>query len=163
MCPDGVGRVGCGPQETFRACADFSIKQGSQYQFQPPRVSHVGTAVPAVPGYHLLPVVSGFLAPQVPSAVKVSIPQPLPIFSCAPVGPYIKVPGMADWCNLNCRHDPAHCPASHCRCVWQRFSHVLSWLSYLFTLLNQYWSCDTYYELKIFEDDIPHNISRIFK
>jgi len=24
-CPDGKGRVGCGPQETFRACADISI------------------------------------------------------------------------------------------------------------------------------------------
>ena len=26
FCPDGVGRLGCGPQETFRSCSDISIQ-----------------------------------------------------------------------------------------------------------------------------------------
>ena len=29
LCPDGEGRVGCGPQEEFRACADIRIKGGA--------------------------------------------------------------------------------------------------------------------------------------
>ena len=108
MCPDRVGRAGCGPQETFRACADIRIKQGLKHSFQPPLTSHVGTAVPAVPGYQP--------APTVP-AVQVPLSEAPPLSSCSPVGPYIKVPGMADWWNINCRHSPAHCPPSHCACV----------------------------------------------
>jgi len=25
ICPDGSGALGCGPQETFRACSDITI------------------------------------------------------------------------------------------------------------------------------------------
>ena len=30
QCPDGTSRVGCGPQETFRGCADMSISSQSK-------------------------------------------------------------------------------------------------------------------------------------
>ncbi|XP_022649783.1 uncharacterized protein LOC111245554 isoform X2 [Varroa destructor] len=48
-CPDGVSRVGCGPQETFRGCSDIAI--GSSYTTSlnhagPPRVQHPSTSRP---------------------------------------------------------------------------------------------------------------------
>ena len=116
MCPDRVGRKGCGPQETFRACADIRIKQGLKHPLQPSLNSHVGTAVPAVPGFHPSPTVS-VPVPQVHTSGQVPLSEAQPLSSCSPVGPYIKVPGMADWCNINCRHSPAYCPPSHCACV----------------------------------------------
>eukprot|EP00092_Neocalanus_flemingeri_P005351 GFUD01005765.1.p1 GENE.GFUD01005765.1~~GFUD01005765.1.p1 ORF type:complete len:328 (-),score=66.88 GFUD01005765.1:130-1092(-) len=130
-CPDGVGRVGCGPQETFRACADFSMKNGLQQLIQPEHASHDGTAVLAVPGYHHAPLVH-VPVPQLSSQAIVPLPhplphplpqpphplpQPLPLVSCTPVGPYTRLPGMAEWCDQNCGHDPPHCPPSHCHCV----------------------------------------------
>lgn len=36
---------------------------------------------------------------------------------CEPApGPWENVPGLKQWCNLNCNHVPSFCPESHCVC-----------------------------------------------
>ena len=112
MCADGVGRVGCGPQETFRACSDFSITASDNLQVPSNGLaSHAGASRPAAPVYHHQPPKA-----QVPSRDTVPLPKPSPS-SCTPVGPYMRVPGMTDWCQQNCQHHPPHCPPSHCHCA----------------------------------------------
>lgn len=47
QCPNGTGMVGCGPQETFRACADIQIGEGSAPEATtPPDTSSSTTLVP---------------------------------------------------------------------------------------------------------------------
>jgi len=63
VCPDGTGAVGCGQQETFRACADVSISGGSG-----------STAVPTV-----APTVAPTEAPTLaPTVAPTEAPTPAP-------------------------------------------------------------------------------------
>lgn len=33
QCSDGTGKVGCGPQETFRGCSDVRIRQEKRFTY----------------------------------------------------------------------------------------------------------------------------------
>ena len=106
-CPDGVSRVGCGPQETFRACADIRLKRSFNSN-NVQRVSFIGPAVPAVP--KKLEAKYPILTNQTQKDLIMTD------FNCKPVGAYLKIPGMDKWCFENCKHDPSYCPSSHCKC-----------------------------------------------
>ena len=57
---------------------------------------------------------------QQPSTIKkttaapTKLPTQRPGANCYPVGVWVNVPGMKDWCVVNCA--AGYCPASHCKC-----------------------------------------------
>lgn len=112
ICPDGTGRVGCGPQETFRACSDIKIKGAPVKGFKPPIETPVETK-PARP-----------VRPK-PTTERPVLPGTNVITGngrrkCYPAGEYKNVGKMRKWCNMNCNADPPNCPATHCKCRDQR-------------------------------------------
>lgn len=98
VCPDGVGALGCGPQEMFRACSDIAIE---------------GTPVNNDNSISDEKEVSSGFGPQGVSTHQGSNGENM---QCQPVPPYDRVPGMTDWCEINCSHVPRFCPPSHCQC-----------------------------------------------
>jgi len=114
VCADGSGGVGCGPQETFRSCADISIN-GDTIVFPtlPPVTIPPTAPVPS-------PVTTPSPAP-IPSPIPAPSPpiNPLPISgqTCVAVGQWAGDSGMASWCFTNCFHTPSYCPADRCSCI----------------------------------------------
>ncbi|XP_017855741.1 PREDICTED: uncharacterized protein LOC108608728 [Drosophila arizonae] len=49
MCEDGVGAVGCGPQEEFRACSDIALTPDARLPIRPARPTHRITTTTATP------------------------------------------------------------------------------------------------------------------
>ena len=106
VCSDGSGGVGCGPQETFRSCADISI-DGDSFVF------------PTLPPITLppqSPVPSPVPSPS-PSPVPSPIPSPVSGQTCVAVGQWAGDSGMANWCFTNCFHNPPYCPSDRCSCI----------------------------------------------
>lgn len=105
-CGDGSGKLGCGPQETFRACSDISIDGNL--------VSN-----PTLPTANTPPESSiSTSSSTTPSPVTVSsTTQALPSGSaCSGAGAWEGDDSMANWCTANCNHVPRNCPGSMCRC-----------------------------------------------
>ncbi|XP_022664604.1 uncharacterized protein LOC111251826 isoform X2 [Varroa destructor] len=92
-CDDGIQEVGCGPQETFRGCADVSITKdnGGQPPFPLP-------------------------SPKPQFSTFRPLPLPGPNKKCVAIGRYATQPGMDNWCTTNCKHRPPNCPPSICSC-----------------------------------------------
>lgn len=163
--------MGCGPQETFRACADIAIGESdpdnsfnqifAQTKKTPVQVpqflNQKFTAVPeSVHQSNLnnkksftLPIITNEIKRKKPDYVESVNENTLPsvtvrkeikrrrpvkkdskdnvskvldnlidsIESCEAVGVYKGVPGMSQWCNLNCNHVPRNCPPTHCSCL----------------------------------------------
>lgn len=101
-CDNGTEVVGCGPQETFRNCADVQI------------FSNVPT---------------GFLQRlELPSAIyvtkedrltgrKKAFPFVVKHAICVPTEAYTNESNMAEWCQVNCLRYPPNCPADKCTCL----------------------------------------------
>jgi len=88
-----VGKVGCGPQEHFRACSDISIKSGSSRKNNPrfPK-----------PTKHVIDTVN-----DIPISDKAETKAP----RCQGTRK-----GLTNWCEANCNHNPPFCPAELCKC-----------------------------------------------
>lgn len=100
---DGVGGLGLGPQEHFRACADISIG-GSVI------------VLPTLPQPTLPPATA---APPVPVSPAPGNGQPAPGAgqTCVAVGSWAGDSSMAAWCVTNCFAPTPFCPADRCDCV----------------------------------------------
>jgi len=93
ICGDGSDKLGCGPQETFRACSDISIdgkpvKKPSTQPKLPENSTLTLTNQPIVPTGRI----------------------------CTGAGAWKGDANMANWCNTNCNHVPSNCPTSTCQC-----------------------------------------------
>jgi len=97
-CGNGTGALGCGPQETFRNCADVRIVASTRF----------------------LPKTDNPRAIYIPDASGRGR-QPLVIRSqvCVATQAYSRYHRMSDWCQMNCLSYPQNCPASICKCIDQ--------------------------------------------
>jgi len=104
-CEDGSGGLGCGPQETFRACSDIRIKSGqSSGLIRTTFVESIGIEETAE---NTVETVSVESKPRLDNTYS----------QCHGVGAWAAVPGINDWCTSNCFNTPRFCPASHCICL----------------------------------------------
>ena len=108
-CDPITGKCGLGEdpmsQEHFRACSDISIKSDG-IVFPTPSPPSPSPPSPSPPS---------------PSPPSPSPPSPTPSppsggGTCHAVGIWTKVPGMNNWCVMNCNHNPPWCPAHMCKC-----------------------------------------------
>ncbi|XP_013785525.1 uncharacterized protein LOC106469570 isoform X2 [Limulus polyphemus] len=109
-CEDGSQSVGCGPQETFRGCADVSI-QGDN--FEPVRPQQPQPSPPPTkriwrPTHR--PHIRHTNKPKAPLVKHPNGRRKV----CYPVSVWKTVPGMDVWCINNC--SGGFCPPSHCAC-----------------------------------------------
>lgn len=95
-CRNGTAGLGCGPQETFRNCADVKIVASSNLlpRTDNPRAIYVLDKT----GRNYVPLV-------VRSQVCVATPA------------YRSYHRMSDWCQQNCLAYPQNCPESICTCL----------------------------------------------
>jgi len=89
------GEVGCGPQETFRACSDIAIKSGANRNLSPRFPKPVKQT-------------GGYTKNRIPISADAKT-------SPAPVCRGLRE-GLTGWCEANCHHNPPHCPAELCQC-----------------------------------------------
>ena len=119
VCGNGTSTMGCGSQETFRACADINIQDASQEVVtttDTTRPIDFGTTTSAMDiGTTDIETtntgISGSLGTTGgPSTTAVRL-------SCAGAGEYEGQPRMDSWCQDNCL-SPTHpyCPQTHCQC-----------------------------------------------
>ena len=107
-CPDGTGGVGCGPQETFRACSDIAIRGRPVQGFAEPI-----TPKPAKPFYNNNPPPNSVNTSGIVGGASGGKKRKL---RCRPTPDFRKVKTMYSWCINNCNSDPPNCPSSHCKC-----------------------------------------------
>ena len=104
--------MGCGPQETFRACADIAIRRqqgGSRYNnIVNYTEKNIGTRrQQGESSYKTIARVE-----KIVKAVEVTEgPR-----RCVGSGLYRGLGGMERWCSVNCNNTPTFCPTSHCHC-----------------------------------------------
>ncbi|XP_065155631.1 uncharacterized protein [Atheta coriaria] len=102
-CGNGTTAEGCGEPETFRNCADVAI------------LSNVGGGVP--------PLFVGVDNPYILFYRDARRPSPYNVFPlivreqvCVANAIYRMIPGIDDWCQINCMKYPPNCPAKVCAC-----------------------------------------------
>ncbi|KAG7209132.1 hypothetical protein KM043_015276 [Ampulex compressa] len=99
-CPNGTEAVGCGMPETFRNCADVSISTSTAAV--PPQF--VQQENPFSIYYN--DIRSSYSA--YPLVVKAQV--------CRVTHLYREIPGIGEWCQMNCLRYPPNCPSSVCEC-----------------------------------------------
>lgn len=126
ICPDGKGKLGCGRQETFRACADVKIGNGERYDILSSEEKSV-TPVISVPTSR--PTPSTTISVQTSSTQSGTTSKKLDQgpnpdvndtndqkgYKCQGVGIWQTLPGIQNWCVENCSR--GFCPPSHCTCT----------------------------------------------
>ncbi|XP_023322766.1 uncharacterized protein LOC111697106 [Eurytemora carolleeae] len=95
-CGNGTSGLGCGPQETFRNCADVSIV--SSPLFLPETDNPRAIFVSDKSGRGRRPLV-----------VRSQV--------CVSTDAYRMYHRMSDWCQLNCLAYPSNCPPAICKCL----------------------------------------------
>jgi len=97
ICPDGIGRVGCGPQEWFRNCGDIRI----------------------VPDKTLINATKPALRQTIYQQNNWGILEPLVVDStvCVARDPENNTPRINDWCQKSCLQYPPRCDFSQCKCL----------------------------------------------
>lgn len=106
-CEDGSGAVGCGPQETFRACSDISIGAG------PP----VGDPSTTTTEQTNDDNTSTTTTTTTTEATTTTTKDDNGGSNCHAIGVWKNNANMNQWCSQNCNHVPSYCPASHCECT----------------------------------------------
>lgn len=96
-CKNGTQGLGCGPQETFRNCADIRIVRSAQY----------------------LPPTDNPRAIMIRDINSKTGQKPLVVRSqvCVATPAYQVYHGMSVWCQQNCLAYPPHCPSTICTCL----------------------------------------------
>ncbi|XP_076312351.1 uncharacterized protein LOC143225968 [Tachypleus tridentatus] len=123
-CEDGSQKVGCGPQETFRGCADVTIQGGKFDPIRPQQPETFSLPTPTKRVWrptrrpHIRPTSKPKPITEKPKLVTNQAP-PLQRPHgrrkiCYPVSIWKRVPGMDVWCINNCSR--GFCPPSHCAC-----------------------------------------------
>lgn len=100
-CKNGTVGQGCGEPETFRNCADVAI------------LSNAGAVPPifAIDNPYML----FFRDTRRPAPYNV-FPLVVREQVCVANNIYRMIPGVNDWCQINCMKYPPNCPASLCSC-----------------------------------------------
>ena len=109
------GALGCGPQETFRACSDIAILNP---QFSILHNNNNRKHKPHTP--HKRPSKVGRVTQQPVKAEDVmsnTIEDRPRLRICEGSGLFRGNKGMSRWCNTNCNFSPPFCPPTHCRCT----------------------------------------------
>jgi len=143
-CEDGTGRLGCGPQEHFRACSDISVS-GTPVILPPLPTATIPTATQPAPDTSTQSTVTGGVSgntcvsvgewagdqamaqwcyhncfaavPNCPTDRCDCVQTVTPtVLSCHAIGPWLGNPGMDTWCYTNCNHSSPYCPESMCVC-----------------------------------------------
>ena len=128
-CSTGYQAVGCGPQETFRNCADIKIvKRGGQHDNQAQhretlfQMNKFGDLEPVSVEWSVCVARNSSYTDhqcmkdcfRYPPACDLSLCQ---CYSrCESVGTFSLLPDSDTWCNMNCLQHPSHCPEKKCRC-----------------------------------------------
>ena len=96
-CTNGTQGLGCGPQETFRNCADIRIVRSSA----------------------LLPVTDNPRAIMIRDLNSKTGQKPLVVRSqvCVATQAYKAYHKMSNWCQENCLAYPPNCPSNICTCL----------------------------------------------
>ena len=132
-CDPITGKCGLGEdpmsQEHFRACSDISIKSDgivfptpSPPSPSPPSPSPPSPSPPSPSPPSPSPPSPSPPSPSPPSPSPPSPSPPTPTPSppsggtCHAIGMWTKVPGMNNWCVMNCNHNPPFCPGHMCKC-----------------------------------------------
>lgn len=120
-CLGGGKAVGCGPQETFRNCADVQIYSNA-VGLPPTAINHPNTI------YSIDETAPGDEKPTTTLWVKSKRSKIVSFFwrdsfhfshqICMPAQLYSGNPGMTEWCQQNCQKDPSGCTRSKCTCWW---------------------------------------------
>jgi len=116
-CNDQYGDLGCGPQETFRACSDISIRRNLRAAPRPRPIRPNAVRPNTQQNINnLLP--QGIKSPYSELIrEKVAQSNEVPRRSvCRGVGAYARLPGIDAWCAQNCLRRNSYCPESHCKC-----------------------------------------------
>ncbi|XP_077291071.1 uncharacterized protein LOC143914655 [Arctopsyche grandis] len=102
VCANGTEAVGCGKAETFRNCADISI------------VTNTGGVPPSAigPDNPFLLYYRDYRAPPTNNVFPLVVRDQV----CVPTPYYRSIPGMGDWCQINCLRYPPNCPETICHC-----------------------------------------------
>jgi len=100
-CDNGTEAIGCGPQETFRNCADIQI-------FSNAPTGWVPNAVDAPSAIYVLEKTRSGQNIKKPFIVRHQV--------CVPTEAYKEAPHMAEWCQTNCLRYPPNCPPEKCFC-----------------------------------------------
>ncbi|GAB6033081.1 hypothetical protein CHUAL_012695 [Chamberlinius hualienensis] len=146
QCEDGSQRVGCGPQEQFRGCADVSIGYSeNEIPVEAPpttttttpswitrRWETITTTTPSwmqrrqwesrttttttTPPPWQQRSTWGYPEEVAPTMPPTNEAWPPAAQRCTAVGIWRTVVGMTAWCITNCQHIPPFCPPSHCIC-----------------------------------------------
>ena len=96
-CGNGTGALGCGPQETFRNCADIRIVRSA-------------SQLPATDNPRAIMVAdSNSKTGQSALVVRSQV--------CVATAAYNAFHGMSSWCQQNCLRYPPHCPTNICTCL----------------------------------------------
>ncbi|RXG62232.1 hypothetical protein Avbf_10632, partial [Armadillidium vulgare] len=99
QCGNGTGRLGCGPQETFKNCADVSISASVE-----------GTVVK--PGSKAVYYSGDEYSNVAKQDGAFSGGKKKLLVVCQPVKE-----NDTDWCRLNCMKYPPECSIEKCKCV----------------------------------------------
>lgn len=102
-CANGTEAQGCGKSETFINCADVAV------------ITSTGGSIP--------PLFIGDEYPYLLFYRDYAKPAPYNVFPlivrdqvCLPNSLYKIIPGMDDWCQINCLKYPPNCPGQICNC-----------------------------------------------
>jgi len=102
-CENGTEAVGCGKPETFRNCADISIK------------SNTGGGLPPIfiqSDNPFLLYYKDFRTPEPNNVYPLIVRDQV----CVPTKSFEQLRGMGFWCQVNCLRYPPNCPESVCYC-----------------------------------------------
>ncbi|RWS22379.1 uncharacterized protein B4U80_07789 [Leptotrombidium deliense] len=108
-CGDGTARVGCGDQETFRACADIKIDETGPSRSIYTDLDSKGKEIA------IQKVTSSTNAPkQSFETMTESAEVNNVIGTCRATEEYKSIPSINEWCTKSCGR--GFCPSTHCQC-----------------------------------------------
>ena len=110
-CENGLSAVGCGPQETFRACADIRIvdKNMNLSKDEVIPFKHFLTQMKPIDTQLQTKRVNQLLDTNLEPKITETIEN-----KCHSIGIWKRLPKMDEWCLVNCAAN--YCPPSHCKC-----------------------------------------------
>ena len=105
---------GCGPQETFRGCADISIKGSGMQNISIPITTTLKPEKAQVATTTGPTVITTTSASKTTKATSVDSTMEQNSENCHAIPPFDNNPGMDSWCRANCK--VGNCPTETCSC-----------------------------------------------
>lgn len=110
---NGYSCVGCGKQEEFKACADIIIEPSDEVSTVMPMTSTQNGETSEDTTTELTETTTDNPV-TMSSSTTSQTTTTAGTGGCRPTAIYAEVPGMTEWCIINC--NAGYCPASHCVC-----------------------------------------------